>query len=69
MPPPFIPQTTEGAQSTDNVDEEFKNQDPKLTLCQEMAIKVDFDKFTYNQDKSIVPADKPAPQAVRTKNK
>lgn len=67
MPPPFIPQTTEGAQSTDNVDEDFKQEPVKDTMCETMPIKVNFGDFTYNQDKSIVTSDQP--QAGRAKKK
>jgi serum/glucocorticoid-regulated kinase 2 len=55
-PPPFIPETTEGVLSTDNVDEEFKQELPQDTPVQPSDIPQDpvqFDSFTFATNNTI----------------
>lgn len=53
-PPPFVPVTTEGEASTDNVDEEFKEQVVQDTPVANHEIKdaINFGGFTFDQSAS-----------------
>jgi len=53
--PPFIPNTTEGTLSTDNVDDEFKQEAPQDTPATQTDIKdaVVFEEFSFANDTTI----------------
>jgi len=55
IPPPFIPQQSEGLMSTDNVDDEFKQEMPQDTPVTQADIKdaVKFEDFSFAQNNTI----------------
>jgi len=55
MKPPFIPTTTDGKTSTDNIDEEFTKETPRDTPVMSSfkdKMTVNFQDFTYTAPES-----------------